>query len=268
MSFDKILLVGCGNMAGAMLEGWLAAGLDPARFTAVDPMRENFLAGVRGLQELPEGESFDLILLGVKPQMLADVTPQVAPFAKDGAVLLSLLAGVELEVLSASFPKASGVVRIMPNLAAALGKSPMALAQHGLNEEARAELTDLLGPLGTPEWVDESQFDVITALAGSGPAFVYRFIDALSQAAAELGLPRDQAGRLAVAMVEGAAALVAASPDDPGTLARKVASPGGTTEAGLKVMDEGEAMLELARRTLRAASNRSAQLAAEARRKG
>lgn len=265
MAFARILLVGCGNMAGAMLDGWLAGGVDPARFTAVDPVRMDYPAGVRGLPALPQGEQFDLILLGVKPQMLGDVAPHVAPLAGAGSVVLSLLAGVELAVLRARFPAAAGVVRIMPNLAAALGKSPMALAQEGLGDAAQSALTDLLAPLGTPEWVAESQFDVITALAGSGPAFVYRFIDALAKSAAELGLPEDTAGRLALAMVEGASALAAASPFDPGELARRVASPGGTTEAGLKVLDEGEAMRKLVERTLRAASDRSADLAAQAR---
>lgn len=266
MAFDRILLVGCGNMAGAMLDGWLAAGYDPSRFTAVDPVRAEYPAGVRGLAELPRGEQFDAVLLGVKPQMLSAVAADVVPFAGPQAVLFSLLAGVELATLRGCFPQAGGLVRIMPNLAAALGKSPMALAQDGLGADAQEQVLLLLDPLGTPEWIEEHQFDAITALAGSGPAFVYRFIDALARSAAELGLPREQAGRLALAMVEGASALAAASPHDPGELARRVASPGGTTEAGLKMLDDGEAMLALLRKTLRAASDRSAELAAEARR--
>jgi len=225
-------------------------------------------AGVRLLASLPQGERFDAILLGVKPQLLAEVAPQVEPAAGPGTMLLSILAGVELAVLAEHFPRAGGLLRVMPNLAAALGKSPLALASRGLDDGAQDEAAALLAPLGTPEWVDEQEFDLVTALAGSGPAFVYRFIDALALAAAELGLAEDKARRLALAMVDGAAALAAASPHDPGELARRVASPGGVTQAGLDVLDDGDALRALFDRTLRAARDRSAAMAAEARGKG
>ncbi len=120
-------------------------------------------------------------------------------------------------------------------------------------------------PLGTPEWFDEAQFDAVTALAGSGPAFVYRFIDALAQGGAALGLPPEQAQRLALATVEGAGALASASPHSPGELARRVASPGGTTEAGLKVLDAEGAIARLVEATLEAAAVRSAEMARAAR---
>ena len=268
MTFDRILLVGCGNMAGAMLQGWLAAGLDPARFAVFDPFAGELPAGVRRLEALPQGEGFDAVLLGVKPQLLAEIAPQVAPLAGAGTTLLSILAGVELAVLEAHFPEAGGLVRLMPNLSAALGKSPIALASRRLDQAGQDAATALLAPLGTPEWIAEEAFDLVTALAGSGPAFVYRFIDALAQAAAELGLPREQAARLALAMVDGAAALAAASPHDPGELARRVASPGGVTQAGLDAIDRGGALGSLVEATLRAARDRSAQMAAEARAKG
>lgn len=267
-SLDKILIVGCGNMAGAMLAGWLAAGLDPARFTVADPTPRDLPAGVRAVQAVPAGESFDVVVLGVKPQILDKVVPAVLPVAGPQALVVSMLAGVELAVLRHHFPQAGAILRLMPNLAAALGKSPMALAHAGLDAAGQDAAIALLVPLGTPEWVEEGEFDLVTALAGSGPAFVYRFIDAMGAAAAELGLPADKAGRLALSMVEGAAALAAASPHDPAELARRVASPGGVTQAGLDVMDEGQAMLKLAGATLRAARDRSAEMAAEARAKG
>ena len=261
---DSILLIGCGNMGGAMLAGWLAGGLDPARFTVVDPLRTQTPAGVTLLRELPDG-AFDAILLGVKPQLLGDVASGVAKLARPGTLLLSILAGVELASLAARFPDAGGHVRIMPNLAAAIGKSPIALAAQGLDEPEKARVTGLMSPLGTPEWVDEELFDVVTALAGSGPAFVYRFIDALAAGASALGMPPGQAQRLALAMVEGAGTLASASPYRPGELARRVASPGGTTEAGLKVLDADAALARLAEATLRAAADRSAQMAEAAR---
>ena len=188
MTFDSILMVGCGNMAGAMLDGWLAAGLDPGRFTVVDPAPRALPAGVRKLDALPEGEAFAVVLLGIKPQLLATVAPQVAPLAGPDTWLASILAGVELAVLRASFPRAGALLRIMPNLSAALGKSPVALAAEGLDATGRAAAIELFAPLGSPEWIAESDFDLVTALAGSGPAFVYRFIDALAKAAEAGGL--------------------------------------------------------------------------------
>jgi pyrroline-5-carboxylate reductase len=264
--FESILIVGCGNMAGAMVEGWLAAGFSPARFTIVDPVRSEGPGGIPVSASLPENGRFDAVLLGVKPQNLPEVGPQVAPLAGPHTVILSLLAGVELDSLRQAFPDARGLVRLMPNLAVSLGKAPIALAETGLNEAERAAVADLMGPLGTPEWFAEDRFDLVTALAGSGPAFVYRFIDALGVAATRLGLPEDQARRLALAMVEGASALAATSPHDPGKLAEMVASKGGVTRAGLDVLDNAEALGRIVTDTLRAARDRSAEMAREARR--
>jgi pyrroline-5-carboxylate reductase len=262
---DSILLVGCGNMGGAMLAGWLAAGLEPERFTVVDPVLAQAPAGVELLRELPQGR-FDAILLGVKPQLLDEVAPRLASLAGPDTLVLSILAGVELASLAKRFPKAKGLVRIMPNLAAAIGKSPVALVGSGLGEPDRAAVMRLMAPLGTPEWLaDESLFDLVTALAGSGPAFVYRFIDSLAAGAAALGLDPAQAQRLALATVEGAAALAAQAEVSPGELARRVASPGGTTEAGLAVLDGDGALARLAQASLAAAARRGAEMAAAAR---
>ncbi len=263
--FDSILLVGCGNMAGAMLEGWLAHGIAPSTFTIVDPVREDAPGGIPVGRELPAAGRFDAIMLGVKPQSLDEIAPQVAPLAGEGTIMLSLLAGVQLDALQARFPQARASVRVMPNLAVALGKAPIALATQGLDEDTRGAVLDFFLPLGTPEWVGEDAFDIVTALAGSGPAFVYRFIDALGASATRLGLPEDQARRLALAMVEGAAALASRSPHDPATLADMVASKGGTTRAGLDVLDDSEALVKLVTECLRAARDRSAEMAAEAR---
>jgi len=266
MAFETILIVGCGNMAGAMLDGWLAAGLAPERFTVADPAPREVPAGVRKLDAVPAERRYDAILLGIKPQLLGEVAPQVSALAGPETVVFSILAGVELEVLAGHFPRAKAIVRVMPNLAAELGKSPMAMAAHVPID--RNAVFELLAPLGTPEWIDEEHFDLITALAGSGPAFVYRFIEAFGAAAADLGLPAKTAGRLALATVEGAAALAAASRESPAELAHRVTSPNGTTEAGLKALDQGNALRMLLERTLRAARDRGAELAAEARRKG
>lgn len=262
---NTILLLGCGNMGGAMLAGWLAGGANPARFTVVDPFLAEAPAGVELLRELPQ-RRFDAILLGVKPQMLDDVAPQLAPLAGADTVLFSILAGVELASLAARFPAAKAIVRIMPNLAAAIGKSPVALFDTGLDDAGRAGVTALMDPLGLPEWLAaEADFDLVTALAGSGPGFVYRFIDALAAGGAALGLDPAQAQRLAVTTVEGAAQLAAASPHSPAELARRVASPGGSTQKGLDVLDADGALLALVQDTLRAARDRNAEMAAAAR---
>lgn len=261
-SFDNILLVGCGNMGGAMLAGWLRAGASPSRFTIVDPQLVAAPDGVELVRAIPYDRRFDAVLLAVKPQMLADLAPQVAPVA-DGAVLLSILAGVQLASLSVHFPGARAVVRVMPNLAAAIGRSPVALGAHSLDPALASAVTELMSPLGQPEWLDEELFDLVTALAGSGPAFLYRFIDALASGAAALGLEAGQARRLALVTVEGAALLAASSPHPPAELARRVASPGGTTQAGLEVLDAGGALAGLVEATLRTARDRSAAMARE-----
>lgn len=261
---DNILIVGCGNMGGAILAGWLAGGMARDRITVVDPMCGDVPQGVTLTGEMPQGR-FDTILLGVKPQLLADVAATLEPLAGPHSDLVSILAGVELATLAEYFPRAGAHVRLMPNLAAGLGKSPLALAGIGLDPATRSRIEGLLGPLGTIQWIEEGQFDVVTALAGSGPAFVYRFIDSLAKGAQALGMDREQAGRLALATVDGAAALAAASPDSPGTLARKVASPGGTTEAGLKALDADGALERLVEKTLRAACDRSVEMTKESR---
>jgi len=260
----SLLMVGCGNMGGAMLAGWLAGGVEASRITIVDPALATAPPGVALSRDMPGG-AFDAILLGVKPQMLREIVPAVAPLAGRGTILLSILAGVELDSLASSFPGAAGLVRIMPNMSAAIGRSPVALASRDLEAAAREAVFGLMRPLGTPEWIDEGQFDLVTALAGSGPAFVYRFIDALASGAAALGLDPDQAQRLALATVEGAALLARASDAAPGELARRVASPGGTTEAGLKVLDADRALGRLVEATLRAARDRGAEMASQSR---
>ncbi len=265
MTFESILIVGCGNMAGAMLEGWLAAGLPRDRITVVTPTREHVPGNVELLREVPTDRHFDAVLLGFKPHMLADIAHTLQGVAGKSAAVLSVLAGVQLDTLRERFPDAGAVVRVMPNLACALGKSPVALAEEGLDQAGREALVALIDDLGTPAWVGEDKFDLVTALAGSGPAFVYRFIDALGAAAVRLGLPEDQARELAIAMTEGAASLAANSDHPPGTLADMVASPGGVTRKGMDVLDDGEALTRLMTETLRAARDRSVEMAREAR---
>jgi pyrroline-5-carboxylate reductase len=260
-SKKSILLFGCGNMGGAMVRGWIAAGLAPSQFTVVDPYASGLPDGVHHVTSAAQiSQPADLMLLAIKPQMLGDLQHDIATCLTPGATIISILAGIEISRLEQLFPQAS-IVRLMPNLAAAIGKSPMALCANACDDTQRAQLSDYLSPLGQPIWMEaEKQMNAVTALAGSGPAFVYRFIDALAAGGSALGLSQASASQLALSVVEGAAALAATSPHPPADLAAQVTSPGGTTAAGLSVLDADNALYELMENTLRAACERGEEL--------
>lgn len=264
---QRLLILGCGNMAGAMLDGWLVAGLDPARVTVVDPGARALPAGVTHHPALPDDlPPPDMVLLGVKPQIFGAVAPALAKAPIGDALVVSILAGVEVASLRAALPTAGAVLRAMPNMAVRIGKSVIGIVGEELSSERRRSVEALMGQLGLVEWLaDEEQMHLFIALAGSGPAYVFRFIDALAKGAGALGMDEAQAARFALAMVEGAALLAAASDDDPGALADKVASPGGTTREGMNVLDADGALDNLVRCTLDAAARRSAEMAAETR---
>lgn len=245
-------------MAGAMLSRWLEVGMDPARVTVIDPAATR--TDVRVLRAVPDEPPPTMLMLGVKPQMLGDVAPGLQ-VATAGALLISILAGTTTAMLAETFPNARAVLRVMPNLPVAIGKGVVGL--HGaLNADEEAAANTLMAPLGLVEWIaDEAHFDAVTALSGSGPAFVYRFIDALVQGGAALGLPADQAARLALATVEGAALLAAASDASPADLAERVASKGGSTRKGLDVFDADDALARLVAAALTAAEQRNREMA-------
>lgn len=258
-----LLMIGCGNMAGAMLEGWLAAGADPRMITVVRPSGRAPAPGIRTLTTLPEDEAPALVLLGVKPQKLAGIAPALAPALEPETILVSILAGTPLATLRSLFPEPRTVVKAMPNLPVSLRKGVVELHTDGASDEAaKAEVERLMEALGQVEWFDdESLFAVASALTAAAPAFLYRFINALAAAGEELGLPPAQSARLAVAMAEGASALAAASAETPERLARRVASPGGTTEAGLAVLDSDPGLKTLILDALEASRRRGAEMA-------
>ena len=207
-----------------------------------------------------------IVLLGMKPHQLDQAAPLLAPILDRETILVSILAGVELASLRARFPVPRTIIRAMPNLPVRIGKGVIGLASDSDDGVARALVTGLMATLGHAEWFeDEAEFELASELTGAGPAFLFRFIDALAAAARQFGLSDERGARLALRMVEGAGALAAASGDDPETLARKVASPGGTTEAGLNVLDADQALADLVRRTLEASRRRSLEMAAAAR---
>lgn len=259
-------MIGCGNMAGAMLEGWLAAGLDPGRVTVIRPSGRPVAPGVRVVAGLPEGPPPALALLGMKPHQLDAVAAGLAPRLGPATILFSILAGAQQQSHRDRFPDVRAVIRAMPNLPVRLNKGVVALHSDSEDAEARDLADHLMGALGHVEWIeDEDLFNVVTALAGSGPAFLFRFMDALAGAAGTLGLPPAQALRLATATVEGSAALAAASGEPPSRLADRVASPGGSTRAGLDVLDADGALSTLLRHTLEASRRRSLEMAEAAR---
>jgi pyrroline-5-carboxylate reductase len=261
-----IWLIGCGNMAGAMLTGWLAAGADPRQVTVIRPSGRRVADGVRVLTAPPEDEVPALVLLGVKPQKLGEVAPVVAPALEPETILVSILAGVELATLHRIFPAPRTVVKAMPNTPVALRKGVVELCSDSRDARARALVEHLMAALGRALWFeDEGLFSVASAITAAGPAFLFRFIDALAAGGEALGLAPDQAMLLARAMVEGAGALAAASEESPAELARRVASPKGTTEAGLAILDGEKGLGDLVLRTLEASRRRGAEMAEAAR---
>lgn len=264
---SNIWLIGCGNMAGAMLRRWLDTGLDPATMTVIRPSGKPVANGVRVLTQVPDEPAPALVLLGMKPQQLDAVAPVLAPALGPDTILVSILAGAELASLRTRFSTPRTIVRAMPNTPCAVGKGATILFAGDGQPEALAAAERLMEPLGLVEWIDdEALFDIVTTLTASGPAFIFRFIAALADGATALGMAPDQARRLAIVTVEGAAALAAASDESPGNLADRVASPGGTTRAGLNVLDADSRLARLVHETLAAAVAREREMRAEARR--
>ncbi|HMO76867.1 MAG TPA: pyrroline-5-carboxylate reductase [Sphingopyxis sp.] len=265
----RLLLVGCGNMAGAMLGRWLAAGLDPAQVSIVDPFaapRDGIAQHASLADWQAAGGRADWIMLGMKPQQLGEVAEALAP-AIGGTQLLSILAGVSLADLAARFPGAKAHVRILPNLPARIGAGVSAVARLGeADDKAVAALLKRLGQI--VPLADDAAMDLVTAFTGSGPAFVFRLIEAYAAAGERLGLSSDDALRLATATFGGATALLADSGEKPGALVAQVASKGGTTQAGLDVLDEGGQLVALMTNVLRAARDRGRELADMARGEG
>ena len=259
---SSLLMIGAGNMGGAMLARWLDAGRDPASVTVVSPSGRAMPDGVRVVPVIPEGEA-DTVVLALKPQQLGKVADALAVLQP--RLLISILAGVEEAPLAAACP-ADAIVRAMPNLPVAIGRGVTALYSGSADDAVREEAGTLMAPLGLVEWIgDERLFDAVTALSGCGPAFIFRFVDALARAGEGLGLPADQAARLALATITGSAELAAGSDASPAVLADRVASPGGSTRAGLNVLDDRDALADLLARTLTASRDRNAAMADEAR---
>jgi pyrroline-5-carboxylate reductase len=262
-----IVLVGAGKMGSALLEGWLALGLSPRNVAVLEPQPTPEVAALaaRGLRLNPSAAAVGevaALVVAVKPQVAPEVTPALSPFASAATVVVSIMAGRTLAFLAGALPSAA-LVRAMPNTPAAIGRGiTVAVANARVSDAQRALVDALLSAVGAVEWVaDEALMDAVTALSGSGPAYLFLLAETMAQAGAAAGLPPALAATLARATVAGAGELLHRSPLDAATLRQNVTSPGGTTAAALDVLMAKDALAPLMRRAIAAATARSRELA-------
>lgn len=259
-------LVGCGNMAGAMVDGWRAGDVDLAGVTVIRPSGTP-VNGVRTVTSYPD-EQPRFVMLGFKPQRLDEVAPGLAPRVRPETILVSMLAGISTASLRERFPNARAIVRIMPNLPVAQIQGVIAVHSADFDYEQFLEECKPLTWLGMALWCEsEQELGVIGAVAAAGVAYVARFTDALAKGGEALGLRPGLAEQVAIQTLVGTGAYAAATAASMGEIARRVASPNGTTEQGLAVLDSLEGLQPLVDRTLAAAVRRGEELAAEAARR-
>ena len=258
-----LVLLGCGKMGRALLEGWLVAGLQARKTWVTDPMPPEELSeyGVAVNAPLPDRPA--VLVLAVKPQMMVEATRDVAGLGGGETLIVSIAAGTTIATLERIFGADTPIVRAMPNTPAAIGSGMSALVGNAACSEDHLSAADtLLAAVGrTTRLTEERQIDWVTAVSGSGPAYVFHLIEAMADAGAALGLRRDQAVELATVTVAGAGELAIASSEGPEVLRRNVTSPGGTTAAALDVlMDEETGLRPLMHRALTAAAARAEEL--------
>jgi pyrroline-5-carboxylate reductase len=267
---DAVLLIGAGRMGGALLKGWLATH----RFGAVRVVEPNPSDGLRELAgrgaialsdrlEAGQLENLAAAVIAVKPQTLKAAPEWLLPLGRSGALVLSIAAGVPTGFFAAQFGSSGRIVRAMPNTPGAIGRGITALYGSALTAADQALADALMLPLGQTLWVeDESWMDIVTAVSGSGPAYIFLLAEALAAAGRAEGLDEATAARLARATVAGAGALLDVDPRPAADLRKEVTSPGGTTEAALKVLMAEMGLEELMRRAVAAARKRGQELGA------
>ena len=258
-----LLLVGCGKMGSAMLAGWRESGIVAAGVHIVEPAGAAGTAVVARAEDLPAALDPEVVVFAVKPQQMAEVAPQYRRFVKAGTLFLSIAAGTPIRFFEERLGKDAAVVRAMPNTPAAIGRGITVACPNAKATAAQAELAQsLLEAVGEAVIVrDEALLDPVTALSGSGPAYVFLMIEAMADAGVAAGLPRDLAARLALVTVAGAGQLALESTEPPSKLRENVTSPAGTTFAALQVLMADEGMPSLMKRAIGAATRRSRELA-------
>lgn len=266
-----ILLIGCGKMGGALLEGWLARGAAPENIRIVEPAADRArelrdrhgVETVAALAELDVDFAPAVVMLAVKPQTMDAALAPCRRFVSPDTVFLSIAAGKTIAYFTRALCAAAAIVRAMPNTPAAVGCGISVLAA---NENAaaaqRAACQALLEAVGEAVWVEGDElFDAVTAVSGGGPAYVFLLIECLARAGVAAGLPEDLATRLARATVHGAGVLARRSGEPVETLRRNVTSPGGTTQAALEILMADDGLAPLMTRAIAAATRRSRELA-------
>jgi len=262
----RLVLLGAGKMGAAMLEGWLARGLDPRKLTVLEPQPTRMVQALkrRGVALNPKGKpaAASAIVIAVKPQSAPEALPALAPYAGKATLALSIMAGRTLGFLQGHLRDVA-IVRAMPNTPAAIARGiTVACPNAQVTARQRKLATDLLAAIGTVEWVsDESLMDAVTAVSGSGPAYVFLLAEAMTTAGIAAGLPGALAARLARETVAGAGELLHRSTLDAATLRQNVTSPGGTTAAALEVLMGPRGFQELLTRAIADATRRGRELA-------
>jgi pyrroline-5-carboxylate reductase len=265
-----LLLAGAGNMGYALLSGWLERGLDPTQIVVQDPapaprLKERLdqlgIAVHAEIRSLPKPPA--VLLVAVKPQVMDQAFPPLAKLAGDKTVVLSIAAGRRIAGFEAHLPTGTAVVRAMPNTPASVGRGITVAVGNALVTATQRETCDqLLRAVGEVSWVDdEGYMDAVTAVSGSGPAYVFHLAECLAEAGVRAGLPPDLAAELARCTVAGAGELLRRSDLDAATLRQNVTSPGGTTFAALEVLMGGNGLAKLMTEAVAAAARRSRELA-------
>jgi pyrroline-5-carboxylate reductase len=259
-----IALAGAGKMGGAMLTGWLAQGLDPKRVVVIEPRPSSEISALvtKGVRLNPPAKDVvETLVVAVKPQSFREAGSTLRPFTASSALVVSIMAGTTI----AAIEEVCGgmVVRAMPNTPAAIGRGiTVAVAAKNVSDTQRATADALLRATGSVEWVDdEGLMDAVTAVSGSGPAYVFLLAEELARAGVEAGLPAELATKLARETVAGSGELLHRSELAAATLRQNVTSPGGTTAAALEVLMGADGMQQLMIRAIAAATKRSKELA-------
>jgi pyrroline-5-carboxylate reductase len=262
-----LLLVGAGKMGGAMLEGWLALGMAAKHVVVIEPNPACEIVALtsRGLRLNPSSGDIgevSAVVLAIKPQAAPDVMRSLKPYVGASTVIVSIMAGRTLRFLEQALPPAA-MIRAMPNTPAAIGRGiTVAVPNSRVSSQQRALVHALLSAVGKVEWIgDEALMDAVTALSGSGPAYVFLLAEAMARAGAAAGLPTELADALARATVAGSGELLARSSLAAATLRQNVTSPGGTTAAALDVLMGKDGLERLMVEAVAAATRRSRELA-------
>jgi pyrroline-5-carboxylate reductase len=261
-----LVLAGAGKMGSALLDGWVARGLNPSAVVVLEPKPSLQVAryGSLGLRLNPElgALAADAIIVAVKPQVASEVLPELAPLVRPTTVVVSIMAGRSLTFLAGALPRGTAIVRSMPNTPAAIGRGiTVAIGNPRVTASQQALADRLLAATGAVEWItDETLMDAVTAVSGSGPAYVFLLVEALARAGIDVGLPPELAEKLARATVAGSGELLNSVAEEAATLRRNVTSPGGTTAAALDVLLSKDGLESLMRKAVAAATRRSRDL--------